>query len=106
VIVRHSDPTRPIGRWKEAWETAKIRAGVVCRIHDLRHTGCTRTLEAGVPLSVVATIMGWSVSMSVRIARRYGHIGQAAQKQAVAALDFAGSQNAGAQDWAQLQPPG
>lgn len=35
VIIYESDPTLPIGRWKEAWETAKARAGVSCRFHDL-----------------------------------------------------------------------
>jgi integrase len=54
--------------------------------HDLRHTGCTRMLEAGVPFSVLATSMGWSTSTTVRMARRYGHIGQTAQRQAVNAL--------------------
>jgi integrase len=58
TVIYESDPTKPIGRWKEAWESAKTRAGVACRFHDLRHTGCTRMLEAGVPFSVVATIMG------------------------------------------------
>jgi integrase len=36
AVVYDSDPTRPIGRWKEAWESAKIRAAVSCRFHDLR----------------------------------------------------------------------
>lgn len=27
TVVYDSDPTKPIGRWKEAWEPAKIRAG-------------------------------------------------------------------------------
>ena len=81
-----TDPSKPINRWKEAWEAAKRRASVECRFHDLRHTGCTRMLEAGVPLSVVATIMGWSAATTVRMAKRYGHIGQAAQRQAVEAL--------------------
>jgi integrase len=102
-VVYESDPSRPIGRWKEAWETAKARAGVSCRFHDLRHTGCTRMLEAGVPFSVVATIMGWSPSTTVRMSRRYGHIGQAAQRAAVNALYAAGFQSDGAQNWAQLQ---
>jgi len=44
-------------------------------------------LEAGTPLSVVATIMGWSLSTTVRMSRRYGHIGQAAQVEAVRALN-------------------
>jgi integrase len=105
TVVYDSDPTRPIGRWKEAWESAKTRAGVSCRFHDLRHTGCTRMLEAGVPFSVVATIMGWSPSTTVRMSRRYGHIGQASQRQAVNALNLAGILDDGAQNWAQSQKP-
>jgi len=103
TVVYDSDPNKPIGRWKEAWESAKIRAGVSCRFHDLRHTDCTWMLEAGVPFSVVATIMGWSPSTTVRMARRYGHIGQTAQRHAVNALDEAGFQGDGAQNWAQSQ---
>jgi integrase len=103
TIIYESDPTRPIGRWKEAWESAKLRAGVSCPFHDLRHTGCTRMLEAGVPFSVVATNMGWSPSTTVRMARRYGRIGQTAQRQAVNALNEAGFQGDGAQNWAQSQ---
>lgn len=98
-----TDPSKPIGRWKEAWEAAKTRSGVRCRFHDLRHTGCTRMLEAGVPFSVVASIMGWSASTTVRMAKRYGHIGQAAQRQAVAALSGADFGGDGAQNWAQPQ---
>jgi integrase len=82
-----TDPTVPIGDWKEAWEAAKKRSGVSCRFHDLRHTACTRMLESGAPLSVVATIMGWSPSTTVRMSRRYGHIGQAAQREAVKHLN-------------------
>ena len=103
TVIYDSDPTRPIGRWKKAWETARIRAAVSCRFHDLRHTGCTRMLEAGVPFSVVATIMGWSASTTVRMSSRYGHIGQSAQRQAVNALSDAGFQGDGAQNWAQWQ---
>jgi hypothetical protein len=46
-------------------------------------------LESGTPLSVVATIMGWSPSTTVRMWRRYGHIGQAAQREAVKHLNGA-----------------
>ena len=59
-------------------------------------------LEAGVPFSVVATIMGWSPSTAVRMARRYGHIGHAAQREAVKALNGANSESDGAQNWAQI----
>jgi integrase len=81
-----TDPTKPIGRWKEAWEAARDRAGVQCRFHDLRHTGCTRMLEAGVPFPVLAEIMGWSPATTVRMAKRYGHIGHKALRAAVEAI--------------------
>jgi integrase len=101
ACVHSTDPTKPIGRWKEAWEAAKTRAGVQCRFHDLRHTGCTRMLEAGIPFSVVASIMGWSASTTVRMAKRYGHIGQAAQRRAVEVLCDAIPGSEGAQNGAQ-----
>jgi integrase len=82
----NTDPSRPIGSFKKAWERAKRQAGVKCRFHDLRHTACTRMLEAGAPFSVVASIMGWSPATTIRMAKRYGHIGQAAQREAVAAI--------------------
>lgn len=85
--VYGTDPTKPIGDWKEAWESARKRAGVQCRFHDLRHTGCSRMLEAGVPFATVAVIMGWSATATARMAKRYGHIGQAAQRQAVEAIN-------------------
>src|ERR1043166_3367964 len=81
-----TDPTKPICRWKEAWEAARDRAGVQCRFHDLRHTGCTRMLEAGVSFPVVAMVMGWSPATTVRMAKRYGHIGQAALRTAVESI--------------------
>lgn len=85
-----TDPTKPIGRWKEAWEAAKTRAKVQCRLHDLRHTGCTRMLEAGGPFPVLAMLMGWSPATTVRMAKRYGHIGQTALRSAVEAISAAG----------------
>jgi integrase len=85
--VYDSDPTRAINSWKEAWESAKANAGVSVRFHDLRHTCVTRMLEGGAPLSVVAAILGWSSATTVRMAKRYGHIGELAQRQAVGLLD-------------------
>jgi integrase len=81
------DPETPIGSWKEAWESVKRKTGVAVRFHDLRHTCVTRMLEGGVPLSVVGSILGWSPATTARMAKRYGHIGQIAQRQAVAVLD-------------------
>jgi integrase len=105
--VYGTDATKPIHGWKEAWEGAKRRAGNVlmqeqrdaesvekkhpplqCRFHDLRHTACTRLLEGGVPYPVVSTIMGWSASTAIRMAKRYGHIGQKAMRQAMEVLEI------------------
>ena len=80
------DPETAIGSWKEAWESAKKIARVEVRFHDLRHTCVTRMLEGGVPLSVVGSILGWSPATTARMAKRYGHIGQVAMRQAVDVL--------------------
>ncbi len=91
------DPSRPITSWKTGWGAAKRRAGlegpqvgngqrVRIRFHDLRHTACTRMLEGGVSFHVVAAIMGWSATSMIRMSRRYGHIGNDAQRQAVEIL--------------------
>jgi integrase len=53
------------------------------RFHDLRHTCVTRMLEGGASLSIVASILGRSSTTTVRRAKRYGHIGQLPQRQAV-----------------------
>ena len=92
-MVTHTKVTTPVGSLKTAWETAKAHAGKQdpslkkVRWHDLRHSACTRLLEAGVSLPVVAQIMGWASSTTVRMAQRYGHIGQDATRSAMAKLD-------------------
>ena len=86
--VYRRDPDRAIRSWKTAWATAKRRAGLKLRFHDIRHTACTRMLEAGTPLSVVARILGWSPATTAMMAKRYGHIGDSALRQAVAALEL------------------
>jgi len=96
ATVYDSDPTKPVGNWKEAWEKARIRAGRIlkgegeeelpsplkCRFHDLRHTAVTRLLEGGIPYPVVANMMGWSAATAIRMAKRYGHIGSKALRDA------------------------
>jgi integrase len=99
-VVYGTDPNRPIGDWKDAWEKAKERAGAIlsdtaekakseplrCRFHDLRHTAVTRLLEAGIPYPVVASMMGWSAATAIRMAKRYGHIGSKALRDAADVL--------------------
>jgi integrase len=81
------NPNAPIGSWKTAWKSARKAAGVSCRFHDLRHSAVTRLLEAGVSFPIVASLLGWSPSTTTKMAKRYGHIGSAAHREAVAALD-------------------
>lgn len=83
-----------MGSFKEAWESAKRRSGVTCRFHDLRHSACTRLVERGVPLPVIASLLGWSAGTTVRMAKRYGHISADAQRRAVAALSREGTPSA------------
>jgi len=75
------DVGKPVGRLKEAWEAAKRRtadpehgiAAVSCRWHDLRHTFCTRMVESGSQLPLLAVVMGWSPATTTRMVHRYGH---------------------------------
>ena len=95
--THEQDPTKPIGSWKKGWATARKDAGVTCRFHDLRHSAVTRLLEGGVSFPIVASLLGWSASTTTKMAKRYGHIGNAAFRQAVATLDPAakGAQGVG-----------
>jgi integrase len=83
-----TNPTKHLKSLKEAWETAKAQAKITCRFHDLRHTATTRMLERGAPLPVVASLLGWSAATTVRMMKRYGHIGQVAQREAVELLQI------------------
>jgi len=37
---------KPMGQWKHSWESAREKAGVECRWHDLRHTFISRLAES------------------------------------------------------------
>ena len=67
--------------------TAKKVAKVKARWHDLRHTAVTRLLENGQTLPMVASIMGWSPSTTVRMAQRYGHISTDARRAAMETMN-------------------
>lgn len=78
-----NDPTRPITDVTSAWEAVRKRAGVQCRLHDLRHTAATKMAEAGVPESTMLALMG---HMSRAMMERYSHIRMAAKREAVEAM--------------------
>jgi integrase len=81
-----SDPTRPITDVTSAWDALRKRAGVNCRLHDLRHTAATKMAEAGVPESTMLALMG---HMSRAMLERYSHVRLAAKREAVEALSIA-----------------
>jgi integrase len=126
-----TDPTKPVGSIKEAWESAKRRtrrhcphcdgrlddklkpdtryvclayhwetpelpAGLVgVRFHDLRHSAVSRMIAAGVPLPIIAKIVGWSAGTMAKMAARYGHFGIEELRSAVESISRTSELNAG-----------
>jgi hypothetical protein len=43
-------------------------------------------LERGIPFPVIAEVMGWSPATTIRMAKRYGHIGRRSLRDAVNAI--------------------
>ena len=78
------DPLRPATSLKTSWVTVRKAANVDCRLHDLRHSFCTKLAEAGVPESTMLDIMG---HMSTAMLRRYSHIRAKARREAMDALE-------------------
>lgn len=89
-VVYNTDPTTPMASIKTAWQAAKKRYGVVCRMHDLRHTACSRMIEAGKPLPKIAKLLGWSDSTTVMMAGRYGHFSTSQLREAVETIKSRG----------------
>jgi integrase len=80
-----SDPKRPTTTIKTAWNSLRRKAGVKCRLHDLRHTALTKLAEAGTPESTMLAIAG---HMSRAMLERYSHIRMTAKREAVEALSI------------------
>ena len=91
VFPSPNDPTRPRSRNLAFWYRARREACIEgVRLHDLRHTHASHAVMNGVPVPVVARLLGHS---DVRTTLRYSHLGdreieQAAERvgQAIAAL--------------------
>jgi integrase len=78
------DPTRPVTSLRTAWKSICTYASVKFRVHDMRHTTCTKMAEAGVPEATMLAIMG---HMSAAMLRRYSHVRQAAKTEAMQAVE-------------------
>jgi integrase len=85
MTAHHIDPTKPLGSWKTAWNTAKKTAGVECRMHDLRHTFVSRLAETRTPDATIKSITG---HLSQAMLERYSHVRGEARRDAVALLDM------------------
>jgi len=66
--------------FRKALEDAKI---FDLHFHDLRHTFATRLADAGVPMSVIAELLGHS---DIRMTKRYSHTSDKAKREAVQKL--------------------
>ena len=72
VFPSPHDPARPYGGGLELWCRARTEAGIEdVRLHDLRHTYASHAVMSGVPLPIVAKLLGHSrCSMTLR----YAHV--------------------------------
>jgi len=77
-------PTRQVTSLKRAWQGVRSKSQVVCRLHDLRHSFCTKLAEAGVPEPTMLDIMG---HVSAAMLRRYSYIRAKARRDAIAAIE-------------------
>ena len=73
VFPSPNDPSRPRCRGLRLWYRVRREAGIEdVRLHDLRHTVASQAAMNGVPLPVVARLLGHS---NVRMTMRYAHVG-------------------------------
>jgi len=73
---------------KRSFKPILVQAGITrpVRFHDLRHSSATLLLTMGVPLTVVASVLGHSTT---RVTERYAAVVPELARQAAAAMDRA-----------------
>ena len=99
--IKPVDPSRPATSLKRAWEGVRKKANIECRLHDFRHTFCTKLAEAGTPESTMLDMMG---HVSAAMLRRYSHIRAQARRDAIAAIEARA--NGVPQESAKVEQPG
>ena len=72
VFPSPSDPFRPKTGWIPLWDMVRKRCGIEeVRCHGLRHTFASQAVLNGIPLPVVAKLLGHS---TVSMILRYAHV--------------------------------
>ena len=67
------DPDRPHGKDLRLWIRVRERAGLSgVRLHDTRHTYASQAVMKGIPLPIVARLLG---HREVKMTMRYAHVG-------------------------------
>lgn len=79
------DSTRRMVSIRKAWEVLRDEAEISIRIHDLRHTACSKMAEVGVSEFGMLSIMG---HVSRAMLERYSHVRMDAKRTAVEALSL------------------
>jgi integrase len=82
--IKPVDPMRPPTSLKTAGKTIRERVDVHCRLHDFRHSFCTKLAEAGVPEATMLDMMG---HVSTAMLRRYSDIRAQARRDAISAVE-------------------
>lgn len=78
VRERYQRPAQPDSAWRDAVARARIRD---FHFHDLRHCCASYMAQAGVPLNVIAEVLG---HRKLDMARRYSHLTTQTKAQAMA----------------------
>jgi len=75
------------------FKTDELPEPLKVRFHDLRHTAVSRMVAAGVPLTVIARIVGWSKSTLAAMVTRYSHPDFEEMREAVETISAGSPQN-------------
>ncbi|MBS7738966.1 MULTISPECIES: site-specific integrase [unclassified Chelatococcus] len=70
-VIPGVDPGRPRADLKKPWRAISKRAGIDCRLHDLRHTHASYGAGAGLGLPIIGKLLGHTQAATTS---RYAHL--------------------------------
>jgi integrase len=89
VVPCKTFPDQPVSSFATAWQSAKKKARVECRWHDLRHSAASRIAAGGATDQTLQALLGW---MSPKMIERYSHVRAEAKRKAVSVFDLPSSE--------------